>query len=190
MQAQHEQVEAFEAACHREAGGLGDHRASEIGPCDRTERRVDLHERLSGITAQEEVYFWSFLKLLGREPDEIHTDVAVGQVETIVPDESFLGAAKLAARIYPWRVDVAIRFGSEWWIVECKQRASHYVLGQVCTYAYCWWRDCPQFHLARCVVATDACSDDVMEVAAAMGIDVVRCFGNREENVPCEAKGL
>ncbi len=169
---------AFLDNLHRQAGAAGDRLACELGPCERTLRHVDLQERLSGLSGAEENLFWEFHRVLGVEPDEIHTDVAVGQVEALPEDKRFPGSDRLVGRVYPWRVDVALRFGSRWWLVECKQRASHYVLGQAACYFCCWCRDCKSCRVDRVVVVTDWCSDDVKWVARAMGIDVVEMFGD------------
>jgi hypothetical protein len=114
----------------------------------------------------------SFLKKLELEPDELHTFVPVGGLITIPKGYESESMERMVEHLYPRRVDAALRFGEEWWILECKPASRMAGLGQLLSYFYWWCRDCPKCRVTRLVLVCEDCDDDEAAAYAAAGVDV------------------
>lgn len=154
-----------------------------VGPTDETRRSLADPSTWAGLSAGDHALLVAFLAQLEAVPVELHTHVPVGLGNLEVPDAADAVGHRLMTSLWPRRVDAAVRFGDEWWLIECKIGCAHYVLGQCLCYAYWWMRDCPECPLARVIVVTDCCQDDVACVLRASGIDVVD-FGNGKNECP------
>ena len=144
-----------------------------VGPTDETRGDATRPCTWSGLSPFDLDLLRRFLVLLGVLPDEIHTHVPIGISEPFDPPAGTDASASWFRKMWARRIDCAVRFGDEWWLIECKRRTAHYVLGQCVCYAYWWYRDCPECELTRVIVVTDRCCADVSCVLEWAGIDVV-----------------
>lgn len=143
-----------------------------FGPSDVTRRKLDDEFRWAGLSTNDSAVLSSFLAQLGVEPDELHTHVPVGGLICIPKGYESESIERMVEHLYPRRVDAAVRFGSEWWILECKPASRMAGLGQLLSYYYWWHRDCPCHCVTRCVLVCEDCDDDEVEAYNAAGVDV------------------
>lgn len=143
------------------------------GPCADTRRDPGNPRSFAGLAPRDRGLLATFLEGLGRDPDELHTNVRIGRVPVLEADVDTERNRKMIASLWPRRVDAALKFGRRWWLVELKPDANHYVVGQILCYVYWWARDCPACRLDRVVLVTDVCDADVRPVLSVLGIDVV-----------------
>lgn len=144
-----------------------------VGPTDETRRDLGRAAGWRGLSVGDHALLVEFLRWLGVVPDELHTDIPVGLGDVEIPAISDHVGHRCMTTLWPRRIDAAVRFGDDWWLIECKVNCAHYVLGQCLCYAYWWMRDCPECVLRRVIVVSDRCHDDVRCVLEASGIDVV-----------------
>lgn len=149
-----------------------------VGPTDETRREIRWPDTWTGLSPGDQALLRRFIHELEDEPDELHTHIAVGMGDVEVPDMGDRVGHKLMTSLWPRRVDAAVRYDDEWWLIECKVGCAHYVLGQCLCYAYWWRRDCPECPLVRVVVVTDRCHDDVACVLKEYGVEVVELSGS------------
>ena len=144
-----------------------------VGPTDETRGEAGRCCTWSGLSPFDGRLLSVFLSRLDVQPDEMHTHVPIGISEPQEPPAGTDVSAAWFRKMWARRIDFAVRFGDEWWLIECKRRSAHYVVGQCMCYAYWWFRDCPECELARVIVVTDQCCADVRCVLEFCGIDVV-----------------
>lgn len=147
------------------------------GPSDETRRDILRPRTWQGLVPDDRLLAREFVASLEVRPDELHTGVPVGERRDLDLSGYDEVTRRVAAHVLPRRVDVALRFGRRWWLVECKPYARHHAIGQVLTYAYWWWRDVPDYGLGRLIIVTDRADDGIAEVAHAAGISVVELEG-------------
>jgi len=140
------------------------------GPSAKTRRDLANEYRWEGLSLGDCAILASFLTQLGRVPEELHTHVPVGGVVEIPAECVSDSCSRMVNHLYPRRVDAAIRFGSEWWILECKPSSRMAGLGQLLSYFYWWCRDCPQRYVSRLVLVCEDCDGDEVEAYAAAGV--------------------
>lgn len=155
-----------------------------LGPSAETLRDVAAPRRWLGLAYRDRRLLELFVGGLGVVPDELHTHVPVG-TQRVLPglplgDE----AQRIVQGCWPRRIDAVMRFGVEWWLVECKPDANHYCLGQVLCYVFWWQRDCPGRDLSQVLVVTDVCDRDVLPVFDACGVSVVEVGDGRGVGAP------
>lgn len=144
-----------------------------MGPVASTRRDLLYPRSWQGLSEFDRALLVRFLGELGVEPDELHTGVPVGTRPVVDVDEDDEKMQATIAGLYPRRVDAALRFGSGWWLVECKRDAQHYVLGQVLAYTFWWQRDLTHLRLDRVIVVTDRADRDLVPILVGMGISVI-----------------
>lgn len=143
------------------------------GPTDATLRSMDAPLRWLGLSANDHELLARFLELMPRPPDELHTHVPVGMLPVVHDDMDDEFTAELLATLWPRRVDAAARWGDEWYLIELKPDAAHYVVGQVLCYYFWWVRARPDLPIPRAVVVTDTCDADVLPVLETLGVIVI-----------------
>lgn len=151
------------------AGALA---AVVFGPSERTRRDPEQEFRWSGLSLGDCALLASFLRSLGVEADELHTHIPVGGVVAIPAGIPTAYMTKMVNDLYPRRVDAAVRFGSEWWILECKPSSRMAGLGQLLSYYYWWCRDCGHCPVSRLVLVCEDYDEDEAEAYLASGVDV------------------
>ena len=144
-----------------------------MGPSEATRRDPLVPGRWVGLSADDRILGREFVAALGVCPDEVHSGVPVGERRDLDLDEFDLVTRKVAAAVLPRRIDLALRFGRVWWIVELKPYARHHAVGQLLAYAYWWWRDVPDLGIGRLVLVTDRADEGIAEVILATGITLV-----------------
>jgi len=155
------------------------------GPSDQTLRDPAVPFRWKGLSANDAELLAGFLEVMPSSPDELHTHVPVGLVPVTHDDMDDADTAELMAVLWPRRVDAACRWGDEWYLIECKPDAAHYVVGQMLCYYFWWVRERPDLPAPTLVLVTDKCDDDVLPVLESLGIVVVE-LGRRRERVEVE----
>lgn len=143
-----------------------------FGPSDKSRRKLDDEYRWVGLSANDSAVLSSFLKQLAVEPDELHTCVPVGGLITIPAGYESPSMERMVQHLYPRRVDAALRFGTSWWILECKPASRMAGLGQLLSYFYWWCRDCGHCRVERLVLVCEDCDDDEAAAYMAAGVDV------------------
>jgi hypothetical protein len=144
-----------------------------VGPTDLTRGDAARCCTWSGLSPFDLRLLEAFLERLEVLPDEIHTHIPIGISEKMDPAAGTDPSAAWFRKMWARRIDCALRFGDEWWLIEAKKASAHYVVGQCLCYAYWWFRDCPECELTRVIVVTDRCCSDVRCVLEFCGIDVV-----------------
>jgi len=129
--------------------------------------------RWEGLSVADADVLRRFLVAIGIEPDELHTHVPVGGTVSPPAGDHFARMGKMAAALYPRRVDAALRYGAAWWLVECKPDSRLHGLGQCLGYYYWWLRDCPECDISRVILACGASQPDEVAAFAAAGVEVV-----------------
>lgn len=130
-----------------------------------------------GLSNRDRTLLQRFLGSLREDPDELHTHVPVGRLPAVDDAELDAFTRKQIESLWPRRIDAMLRFGSEWWLVECKPDANHYVLGQLLCYWYWLSRDCPKISCRRLVLVTDVCDPEVLPVLERCGVSVLELRG-------------
>lgn len=143
-----------------------------FGPSEKTRRDPGNEYRWDGLSLNDCAILASFLAGLGVMPDELHTHIPVGGVVEIPEEISSSHVSVMVNHLYPRRVDAALRFGEEWWILECKPSSRMAGLGQLLSYYYWWCRDCGHCRVSRLVLVCEDCDVDEVEAYAAAGVDV------------------
>jgi hypothetical protein len=149
------------------------------GPTDATLRDINAPLRWLGLSANDHELLARFLDLMPRPPDELHTHVPVGALPVVHEDMDDGFTAELLATLWPRRVDAACRWGDDWYLIECKPDAAHYVVGQVLCYYFWWVRERPDLPAPVPVIVTDKVDADVLPVLDALGVVVVEVGGFR-----------
>jgi len=147
------------------------------GPSDATRRDPASPFRWMGLSKRDRGLLLRFLAVLKVGPDELHTHVPVGRLPAVDDSELDAFTRKQIESLWPRRIDAMLRFGREWWLVECKPDANHYVLGQLLCYYYWLCRDCPQISCRRLVLVTDVCDPEVLPVLERCGVTVLEVGG-------------
>jgi len=126
-----------------------------------------------GLRADDATLLAVWLAGLAVAVDELHTSVPVGCVPPLAEADrvSRVGAGYQAS--CAWRVDAAVRFGADWWVLECKPSALYGVIGQVLFYRHWWRRNVDYPAVQRWVILTDMVEPDIVPVCAEYGIDVI-----------------
>jgi len=143
------------------------------GPTERTLRDPLVPLRWAGLSSNDAELLERFLRTMPRPPDELHTHVPVGRLPVVHEDQDDPDTAKLLATLWPRRIDAMARWGEDWYLIECKPDAAHYVVGQVLCYYFWLLRERPDLPIAMPVVLTDKADEDVLPVLEALGIIVV-----------------
>lgn len=126
-----------------------------------------------GLSGDDASLLATWLTRLKRKPDELHTGIPVGRLPVIPPELDTPRARAIQGGTSSWRVDAAVRFGSDWVVIECKPDAGHYALGQLVFYKH-WWRKHTGYPaVSRWTILTDRCDADLVPVAESQGIDVM-----------------
>ena len=155
-------------------GGLRrrERRIGILGLSDDTLRDPREPRWWRGLSGDDAVLLAVWLDGLERLPDELHTDVPVG-----VELPASLGwepgwVRRMAERNLARRIDAIVRFGFEWWLLECKPGCDHYCLGQVLGYAF-WWESVVRGgELSRVAVVTDRAEDGMVGLYLAYGVEI------------------
>jgi len=145
----------------------------ELGLSSRTLRDPAVPMRWEGVAADDSRLLEVWLGRLPVAPDELHTSVPVGMSDLGLDDYDVEWQRRFVAGAYPRRIDAIVRFGHDWWLIECKPAADHYCLGQILAYAYWWECVVAGGELADVVVLTDEVAGDCMPVFAAFGVTVI-----------------
>ncbi len=145
----------------------------QSGPSDETRRDVLRPRTWLGLSPDDLLLAREFLAAVVVHPAELHTAVPVGERRDLDLGGFDEVSRRVAAAVLPRRVDLAMRYGRRWWLVELKPYARHHAIGQLLTYAYWWYRDLPDLGLGRLVLVTDRADEGIAEVAVAAGITVV-----------------
>ncbi|KKN09938.1 hypothetical protein LCGC14_1041510 [marine sediment metagenome] len=145
----------------------------EPGPTAATLRDPAVPFRWAGLSSNDAELLERFLRTMPRPPDELHTHVPVGRLPVVHEDQDDPDTAKLLATLWPRRIDVMARWGDDWYLIECKPDAAHYVVGQVLCYYFWLLRERPDLASPTPVVLTDKADEDVLPVLEALGIVVV-----------------
>lgn len=160
-----------------EAAGVGELAGGDpaffIGPHGGTERSTDGALRWVGLSIGDEEVLSSLVRGLGVVPDELHTHVPLGVVPECAEFDRGVAWRRMVGEMYLFRADAALRFGDEWWIVECKPLGSLHGLGQLLGYFYLWCRGCGDKRVSRLVLACRDADAMCCEVCVACGVDVV-----------------
>lgn len=129
--------------------------------------------RYVGLSANDGSLLAVWLMQLAVKPDELHTHVPIGELpfEPSDMDDPFTRSCIEAA--WPRRIDVAMRYGDEWWLIECKPDADHHALGQILCYRFWWERDVTDKPLARTIVLTDRVDPDCETAFAHYDVELV-----------------
>lgn len=146
---------------------------ADPGPSPATLRDLAVPFRWAGLSRRDKDLLGAFLESLDRRPDEFHTHVPVGRLPAVDDAAGDAFTRKQIESLWPRRIDAMMRFGREWWLVECKPDANHYVLGQLLCYWYWLRRDCPTINCRRLVLVTDTCDPEVLPVLERCGVSVV-----------------
>lgn len=147
------------------------------GPTEATLRDQAVPFRWAGLSANDLSLLQRFLAAMPTPPDELHTHIPVGRLPVTHEDVDDEETAKLLAALWPRRVDAACRWGDDWYLIECKPDAAHYVVGQVLCYFFWWVRERPDLPPPVPVVVTDRADEDVLPVLDGLGIVVVELGG-------------
>lgn len=147
--------------------------AVELGLSSRTLRDLAVPLRWEGLSPDDRELLRIWLSLLPAEPDELHTSVPVGLNDLGLDDYDVEWQRRFVAGAYPRRIDAMVRFGADWWLIECKPAADHYCLGQILAYAWWWESVVAGGELADVVVLTDQAAGDCMPVFFAFGVTVI-----------------
>ena len=145
-----------------------------LGPNAGTLRDFGKPYRWDGLSAGDAGVRARFLGALGVTPTELHTHVPVGCDCGIAGPDAGEWCTRMAATLYPRRVDVALRFGATWWLCECKPDSRPAGLGQCLCYWYWWHRDVPHCTCSRVLLLASRVQDDEAEVYRAAGVEVVQ----------------
>lgn len=150
--------------------------SAALGPSALTLRDARVPLRWAGLVAADRGLLQRFLSRLGRAPDELHTHVPVGRAPWPASGVDDFARRQIES-CWARRIDALLRFGSEWWLVECKPSATHHVLGQVLCYVYWLTRDRPDLELARVLVVTDWADPELLPVLGCCGVGCVEVLG-------------
>jgi hypothetical protein len=136
-------------------------------------RVVGLPRCWAGLRADDATLLAAWLGGLAEQPDELYTGVPVGPVPKLdgKAAATAVGAGYLAS--CAWRVDAVVRFGADWWLLECKPGAMHYTIGQVLFYRHWWGRTAGYPELAVVAIVSDLAEPDIVPVCREYGIVVV-----------------
>lgn len=145
----------------------------EPGPTAGTLRDPAVPFRWSGLSANDAALLERFLELMPRPPDELHTHIPVGRLPYAHEDEDDPDTAKLLRTLWPRRIDAMCRWGEDWYLIECKPDAAHFVVGQVLCYFHWLLRERPDLAVPVPLVLTDTADADVLPVLEALGITVL-----------------
>jgi hypothetical protein len=145
-----------------------------LGPQASTRRELDRPYRWDGLSAGDSGVLARFLGALGVRPTELHTHVPVGCDPDPTDGNDCEWCTRMAATLYPRRIDVTLRFGDTWWLCECKPDSRPGGLGQCLCYWYWWQRDCPDFACSRVLLLASSVQGDEAEVYRAAGVEVVQ----------------
>jgi hypothetical protein len=145
-----------------------------LGPQASTLRDLSRPYRWDGLSAGDAGVLARFLERLGVRPTELHTHVPVGCDDGIAGAGAGEWCTRMAATLYPRRIDAALRFGDTWWLCECKPDSRPGGLGQCLCYWYWWNRDCPGFSCSRVLLLASSVQVDEAEVYRAAGVEVVQ----------------
>jgi len=154
-------------------GVCGGDSAFFVGPCGGTLRPSDGSLRWAGLSVGDELVLGQFLEWLGVVPDELHTNVPLGWMPDGEEVEGDVAWRRMLVDVYASKCDAALRFGCEWWIVECKPRASLHGLGQLLGYCYLWECCCAEKRACRLILACTEGDAHSEAACAACGVDVV-----------------
>ena len=143
------------------------------GPWNGTRRELSSPRGWDGLSGDERDVLVRFLRELGEVPDELHTHVPVGLLPEVFETEEDPAIRFCIIGRWPFRIDACLRFGDEWWLVECKQDAGHACIGQALFYWFLWCRDVIAKRATRSVVACKRCDPQVGNFARRVGLDVV-----------------
>lgn len=154
-------------------GGIGGVAPADLfGPSGATRRDVAVPYRWAGLAPLDHAVLVRFMGELGLVPDEFHTNVPVGGSVEPLPADYFARIGKMVAALYPRRIDAALRWGTSWWLVECKPDSAMHGLGQCLGYYFWWHRDVPAQPVSRVILACGSATPDEVAVYAACGVDV------------------
>jgi len=145
----------------------------KIGPCQRTRRSRAAPRSWRGLTWQDTLLLSTWLARIAPPPDELHTDILLGKVPEGCEDDSQTPGGRLAETVYGLRLDAALQFKDQWWIIELKPEASHKAFGQILTYCH-WWNQLPGLPpCPPCYIITDHADPHVAAAAEHRGIHIV-----------------
>jgi hypothetical protein len=145
-----------------------------MGLTSETRRDVDNPRHWRGLAGDDAALLATWIERLEVKPDELHTGIPVGRLPVLPEELRTEWFERLQASTSSFRLDAAVRFGSEWWLIECKPDAGHMALGQLVFYRW-WWQQQPGYPIAsRLVVLTDDCDADFIPVFETQGIEVIR----------------
>lgn len=126
-----------------------------------------------GLSAGDVERMARFVEAVGVTPMELHTHVPVGRIEGIEAYERGDPMQRVMLGRWPYRIDCMLLYENCCWLVECKERLTHHVLGQVFCYWFWWMRDVEDPIPDRAIVVCEYADEDVVCAADRMGVDVV-----------------
>lgn len=135
-------------------------------------RNVSSPLRWLGLSLDDRDRLKRWLDELGVAPTELHTHVGVGCIPEPPPEADTPELRRVLYGRWPWRIDAAVCFGRSWWLIECKECVTHFMLGQIACYWYWWRRDVGHLRLRRAVAVVDYCDPEMAELARLFGVDV------------------
>lgn len=145
-----------------------------MGLTDDTLRDIGNPRHWRGLAGDDAALLATWIAGLEVKPDELHTGIAVGPLPEIPIHIETPRLAAVHVGVSSWRVDAAVRFGEEWWLIECKPDAGHQALGQMIFYRWWWERQSGYPEATRFIVLTDECDYDFIPVFEWNGIEVIR----------------
>lgn len=145
-----------------------------MGLPSSTGRDVSNTRHWRGLSGDDASLLATWIAGTEPKPDELHTGVPVGRLPAIPPELNTVRTRAIQAGTSSWRVDAAVRFGADWWAIECKPDAGHYALGQLVFYRHWWPQTTGYPAIARWVILTDECDADLLPVAESQGLEVIQ----------------
>lgn len=125
-----------------------------------------------GVSAEEVALLERWVRKVGEELEELHTDVAVG----MIPDTSGADVPgwldRMCCSSHPLRIDAVAKVAGRWLVLEVKGQAGYQALGQVLTYGYYVHLASEELEGARLCVVTDAMQECIRPVYERFNVQV------------------
>jgi hypothetical protein len=145
-----------------------------MGLTDETLRDMSSPRHWRGLSGDDAALLATWLSRPEVKADELHTGIPVGRLPEIPAEFVSPMLRRVQEGTSSWRVDAAVRFGPDWWVIECKPDAGHYALGQLIFYRHWWCRHTGYPDVSRWVILTDECDVDIISVAESYGLEVIQ----------------